>query len=149
MVDALHTMRTLVRPDGTVLDIRPTPRPAWIEVRGGPVVERVGEMREATAGREYVDADRALAEAIARGWFRVDAERCFLYERDAPSVSSLQAHIDDTWSKDAFLDGMTILRAERAVARAGAHARVVLVEEIGARRLLPLGHRDTEPQRTE
>lgn len=135
---ALRTMRDLVRLDGVVLDVRPTPRPAWVEVRGGTAVERVGEMREATAGREYTDADHALAEAVARGWFRVDAERCFLFDRDAPSVAALQEHIDDTWSKDAFLDGLTILRAEQAVARAGAAARVVLVEEVGIRRLVPL-----------
>ncbi len=137
MVDALRKAHTLVRPDGRVIDIHPTPEPATVDVVTDRGAERVGLLMEQAEGQEYVDADGAIAEAVARGWLAVEDERTFVFERQAANVHDLVDHIADEWGAAAWLDPVTIARAERAQGAAGRGARVVLAETVGIRRLRP------------
>jgi hypothetical protein len=140
MVDALDRARHYLRPSGYLIDVHPTPDPAHLEVgpsaaaADDPVdVAAVGDVDEWSGPQtRHARADAALAEAVARGWFAVEAQQEFQFRRYADSVSEMREHFR-TW-KGAVLDEAAWRRAA-ALGRARPAAQLWLREQVSVARL--------------
>ena len=94
MVDALHSIwLTLARP-GTLVDLRPVSAPCPIEVitRHGSV--QIGEVDASGMAADDAAADRAIREAVARGWFTMQHTEQFGFAFWWDTVSEMIAFFD-------------------------------------------------------
>ena len=139
MVDALNRVRRWLRPQGRLVDIRPTPEPAHLEVRIATQIVSVGDLEDHGAGSgprtRHAQADAALASAMASGWFVLEERREFSFLRHADTVVAMRDHVEATW-KDAGLDEATLERAA-ALLRAHSEADLSLREQVAMSRLRP------------
>jgi hypothetical protein len=143
MVDALSRARGWLAPHGDLVDIRPAPEPAQLEVCTGTTIVRAGDLREDATGSgprtRHLQATAAVAEALGRGWFAMEARREFTFLRHADTVAEMQEYAEGKW-KEAHLDEETLKRAA-ALMRTDPAARLWLAERITISRLRPLASR--------
>jgi hypothetical protein len=143
MVDALSRAREWLARDGDLVDIRPTPECARLEVCTGTTIVRAGDLREDATGTgprtRHLQAAAAVAEALARGWFALESRREFTFLRHADTVAEMQEYAEGKW-KEAHLDEETLQRAA-VLLRADPAARLWLAERITISRLRPMASR--------
>jgi hypothetical protein len=139
MVHALSRARGWLAPHGRLADIRPTPEPAHLEVRTGTTIVRAGDLQDGSTGSgprtRHLQADAALADALARGWFELEARRELTFRRHADTVGEMREYTRAKWT-DACLTDETL---DRAAALLAAHptADLWLTEQLTLSRLRP------------
>ena len=97
MVHALHQIYDHLKPGCYLIDIHPSGDPPPIDVRLGQQVHRVGWINEEDDYIEYTQADEALAEAVRRGWYKVNQAERFAFTTYADTMAELLAHLANTW----------------------------------------------------
>ncbi len=127
MVHALEKIHSLLKIDGYLIDIHPTPEPAAIVVRVGERVTPAGWLDEVTDYAEYEWADEALNAATTSGLFALDRRSAFEFVWHAESVADLLAYLAEDW-QDARLDPVTAMRIEEML-KTAAHDKEILVKE--------------------
>jgi hypothetical protein len=140
MVDALRRAREWLRPAGSLVDIRPTAEPAYLEVQlasGVVVAGRVSDINDlAGPSARHARADTALAVALARGWFVSELRLEFSFHRYADRIDEVRDHVRGEWMgasiEDEALDRAAHLQAKEP------GARLRIREQIGIGRLRPL-----------
>jgi len=137
MVHALRTVHGVLRPAAVLVDIRPLDERAEFIVVDAGVEHHAGWMRETDDGIEYRQAEQAMRDALAQGWFSVEAERSFPFLHHAATFPALRAYLADIWS-DALIDPAVEVEADRLLASAGPDAEVVLRETGWMRKLRAL-----------
>ena len=91
MVDALRQAHRAVRPGGTIIDLRPdSDRPARV-TRGGRVLGRLREHRDATADSHF--SDRAVARVVREGSLVPIRRGHFSYALPPMDLPSLDAFL--------------------------------------------------------
>jgi hypothetical protein len=140
MVHALLAARAWLAPAGRLVDLRPTPETAALEVHlasgtvaAGRVVDLPGQ---AGPGRRHAQAEAAAAEAVARGWFAVEERHELTFRRYAESAEEMRDYIRSKWHGGA-LEAGALDRAE-ALLRAEPEAPLCVREQVGIARLRPL-----------
>lgn len=140
MVDALHRAHGWLRPTGCVIDAHPTAEPAYLEVQlavGIVAVGRINDIDEqAGPSSRHARADAAIAAAVARGWFAIEARVEFSFHRHADTVSEMRSHVQGKW-KGAALDESALQQAA-SLQGAEPSARLWVREQVGIARLRPL-----------
>src|SRR5207247_11292588 len=115
MVDALQRAHGWLRTTGCVLDAHPTAEPAYLEVQLAAGIVAVGRVNDidgqAGPSSRHARADAALAEAVTRGWFAIEARAEFSFQRHADSVSETRSHVQGQWN-DAVLEEVERQRAD-------------------------------------
>jgi hypothetical protein len=140
MVHALHRVREWLTPAGRLVDLRPTPETAILEVHlaSGPVaVGRVVDLPgQAGPERRHAQAEAAAAEAVARGWFALEERHELTFRRYAGSAREMRDYIGSKWHGGA-LEAGALARAE-ALLRAEPAAALCVREQVAIARLRPL-----------
>ena len=139
MVDALRRAHEWLRPAGSLVDIRPTAEPAYLEVQlasGVVVAGRVSDINDlAGPNARHARADTALAVALARGWFVSELRLEFSFNRYADRIAEVREHVRGDWMgasiEDEALDRAADLRGKEP------GARLRIREQIGIGRLRP------------
>jgi hypothetical protein len=129
MVHALNEIHRVLVPNGTLIDLRPLLDRWPIEVTAkGQTLEagRATDLPEPLTDDEA--ADRALAEAVQRGWFLRERGEIFpfFYYWDTPN--EMQKYIDETWNDVISIEEnlWKSLRSMWATSNADARVRMRL-----------------------
>ena len=127
MVHALEKIHSLLKIDGQLIDIHPTPEPAAIVVRAGDRLTSAGWLDEVTDYVEYEWADDALSTVTDTGLFTLERRSAFEFVWHADSVADLLAYLAEDW-QDARLDPVTAMRIEEML-KTPEHDKEILVKE--------------------
>lgn len=145
MVHALEEIHRLLRPDGTLVDIRPYAEPSIVKV----IVDDqtlFAEPKRETDNEGVLESDRAMDEILERKLFAVERGRDFEFF----SYGSSAAEIREFWDryndydpepkeedKQAFEDKV-YARAEEIRKESGKDAEVAIHERVRIARLKPV-----------
>src|ERR1051326_5427161 len=104
MVDALRRARRWLRPDGVLIDLRPTSDLLiGVEVGGAGGWTHAGLLTVEDARRaRYAAADFAMLTALDRGWFALEHERRLDFRRYADSPDEMRDYIAGDWRQTSF-----------------------------------------------
>jgi hypothetical protein len=127
MVHALEKIYTLLKPDGYVIDIHPTPEPAAIVVRSDNRLTSAGWIDEVTDYVEYEWADDALRKITDAGLFTLERHGAFEFVWHADSIADLLAYLAEDW-QDARIDPVTAMRVDEML-KTPEHDKEILVKE--------------------
>jgi len=140
MVDALGRTRRWLAPGGCVIDLHPTPEPGRLEVLTAGGVVTAGDLQDDGHAKgpfgRHANADRAVATAIAHGWFALDERRTFTYLSHGETLADIQRHMAAKW-RETHINERTLARA-LAMLGANAGATPRLREEVTIARLRPI-----------
>jgi hypothetical protein len=144
MVHALETVHNSLIEGGILVDIHPTGQAPLIKVEIGEQTFLVGYIEESDNFVEYAQADSALRQAVANGWFNQEKRGTFLFKTYAVTVAELKAHLEATWSDAIFALNVQQRAAEllEIAAAQSRPSRLTLNEQIGILRLRTLSVRD-------
>ncbi len=121
MVDALRRASGLVTRSGSIVDLHPTASAARLEV-GSQVI---GPIDAGDAPARHEAASRAISEAVACGFLRVEQETEFDFYTYGDSAEELAEYIEENW-RNARVDRGIVARAHAALLAApGAKPRVL------------------------
>lgn len=129
MVHALEKIYTLLKPDGVLIDIHPTPEPAAVVVRVADRWLPAGWIDEVSDYVEYEWADAALQAATETGLFELEHRGAFEFVWHADSVADLLAYLADEW-EDARIDPVTTARIEDMLRTPEADKEILVKEAI-------------------
>lgn len=127
MVHALEKIHGLLKPGGSLIDIRPSGDPPEVEVHVDGHIKHAGWYDETDEFVEYSQAQDAMDEAIERGLFVVEREGDFEYLTHASSVVELRDYLMGEYS-DAIIDDETVRRGEELLAAPGREKGAALRE---------------------
>jgi len=135
MVDALRQARGWLKPDGALIDLRPTTDLViGVDVGTPDSWSRAGLLTVDDSRRaRYAAADGALGTALDRGWFALEQERTLDFLRYADSPDEMRDYIAGSW-RETSLGPETHARAV-ALQRQRPGSRVRLVERLVMRTL--------------
>ena len=129
MVHALEKIHSLLKLDGQLIDIHPTPEPATIVVRVGERFTPAGWLDEVTDYVEYEWADDALGTMADTGLFALEQRGAFEFVWHAESVPDLLAYLAEDW-QDARLDAVTAMRIEEMLKTPEPDQEILVKEAI-------------------
>jgi hypothetical protein len=138
MVDALsRACRWVKRPDGRIVDLRPTDVQAAVEIglQGGRVLDVGGLVVDDERHKRHAAADAAVRTTVDRGLVRIESEQTFPFYRYADSAEELRDYIAAKW-QHTRMDAATRERAADML-RAQPGGRLWLREQVGIRVLVP------------
>jgi hypothetical protein len=135
MVHALETVHHFLVPGGVLIDIHPAGESPLVFLRTEAGSTLIGWLQESDCFVEYRQADRAIAQAVNTGLFRIAGHREFIFETHAPDIYSLADFLKTTWL-DAMLEERIIERAAHLQQKAPAPARIVMAERIEIQKLV-------------
>ncbi len=127
MVHALEKIHSLLKLNGYLIDIHPTPEPAALVVRVGDRLTPAGWLDEVTDYVEYEWADEALTAVTNSGLFTLERRGAFEFVWHAESVPDLLAYLAEDW-QDARLDPVTAARLDEML-QTPDHDKEILVKE--------------------
>lgn len=96
MVDALGGIRRALATGGTLVDLRPVPSKCPIEVVTSDKVTQVGEADASGMAADDAAADRAIGDAVERGWFLLRRRVQFNFDFYWDSVHGMATFIADS-----------------------------------------------------
>jgi hypothetical protein len=131
MVHALRRAHRLLAADGCLLDLRPTPQAAGIEVGD----DRIGPLDSEKAQGRHAAAGAALAAVIELGLFDIQGVREFTFRRYGDSIVELRDYISSNW-KDSRV-GDALAARTREAARASPAAMLRVSEQVQMTKLRP------------
>jgi hypothetical protein len=106
MVHALEIIHSLLKPDGTLIDIHPSGKPPTIELVQDRGRTLVGHLQESDDFIEYRQAQAALEQAHRLGWFDIERSGVFQFVVWSPSIGELRAYLDENWSDAVVAPGI-------------------------------------------
>ncbi len=133
MVHALEKIYRLIRPNGQLIDIHPSPEPASIEIRLRDRIFPAGWLHETDDYIEYELADHALASVVDSGLFALEQHGSFSFVWYAGTLEELRTYLAEEW-KDAIIDDVTFVRAEELMSNIERDKEVILRETVNIAR---------------
>ena len=125
MVHALEMIRELLKRGGRLVDIHPDGEASPIELLCGNGRVLLGYVEETDNFIEYAQADAAVAQAVANGWYNIEHQALFTFHTYADSVVELWEFLSRTWS-DAILPDEAAAREKEAFPNQG----VMVTEQV-------------------
>ena len=125
MVHALSEIRRVLMPAGLLIDLRPILGNWPVEVVSTRETLKTGRIRGLPLGlADDEAANRSMAQAEGRGWFRREAETVFPYYYSWDSPSEMEEWVADEWHDFIELDEESRRSTRWTWARANADAIV-------------------------
>jgi hypothetical protein len=137
MVHALHRASVLTAAGGRIIDLHPTPATADLSViHADGRITRVGDLHADDAHDRHLNAETALAEAVASGLLTLEADSRFWFRRESDSIDELVDFVGGKWN--GRFDDETLARARAMSSPASV---LSLREEVAIARYCPLRRR--------
>jgi len=125
MVHALEEIKRTLKPFGLLIDLRPLLGSWPVEIAWGNGYREVGRLTDLPEGLlDDEAANRAIDEAVHRGWFTLEAEENFPLFYSWDTASDMERFIHEEWDGFVQLDEEVGRAAKSAWAVANADARV-------------------------
>ena len=137
MVHALERAQRLLKRNGRLIDIHPSGEPPPIEVRLGQEIYHVGWLCEEDDYIEYLQANEAIDEAVARHLYARERAGIFAYTTYADTLADLQSYLETEWH-DAYIEDVVAGRIEDLMSSIEPDQELILRDEIQITRLRPL-----------
>lgn len=137
MVHALNSIHRVLAPEGLLLDIHPTDEPAGIYLRRGRAQRFIAWLEETDGYQEYRQADRAVAQAVTDGFYRLERSSFFWFTIYAAGLPELERFLKQEW-KDAVIPPQTWQRLAELQRSVKAEGEIRLREHIRLNVLKPL-----------
>ena len=125
MVHALDEIRRTLRPNGTLIDLRPVEDSWSVEVTSLASTGVAGYLTDQPIGlADDAAAFRAMQDVESRGWFRREREEefPFFYYWDTPS--DMKTFMETEWEEFEKMDEPVYQKASAMWASANADARL-------------------------
>lgn len=108
MVHALSEIRRVLVPDGILIDLRPILDRWQIEVMSAREIRETGRVQDFPIGlADDEAANRSVAKAEERGWFKRDQEEFFSYAYAWDTPKDMEEWIKEEWHDFIGLDEET------------------------------------------
>jgi len=125
MVHALEEIKRTLAPLGLLIDLRPLLGRWPVEVAWGNDYREVGRLTDLPDGLlDDESANRAMDEAIHRGWFTLEAGESFSLFYSWDTANDMEEFLHEEWDGFVQLDKEVSRAAKSAWAVANADARV-------------------------
>jgi len=98
MVHALETIHHLLKPGGTLIDLRPKGIPAEFWGHQGKMSTSLGHLQETDDYIEYRHAAWAMEQAVDNQWFRWLKTGEYEFVIHAGSFEEIKAYLDVEWT---------------------------------------------------
>ena len=125
MVHALDEIRRVLKPDRTLLDLRPVEDSWSVEIVSSAGWQAAGRLSDLPQGiADDAAANQAMREVRSRGWFiqQQEEEFSFFYYWDTPS--EMKEFMESEWEDFEKLEEDVYRKASSLWVAAGADARV-------------------------
>jgi len=123
MVHALEETWRVLRPSGVMVDLRPLSQEVRVEIETDPLTRIIaGELDESDWLEDDLAADRAGAEAIRSGRFRLVDQQQFDFRWYFESLDELVDYAGEKW--DDRVDDVTLTHAAERLAALPETARL-------------------------
>ena len=125
MVHALREIHRTLKPNGTLIDLRPVEDNWTVEIPSSSGLQIAGRLSDMPIGiADDTAAFAAMKEVEVRGWFAREREEefAFFYYWDTPS--EMKEWIDDEWDTFEKIEEDVYRKAQSLWATANADARV-------------------------
>ena len=125
MVHALGEIHRTLKPNGTLIDLRPVEDNWTVEIPSSSGLQIAGRMNDMPVGiADDEAAFAAMRDVESRGWFvrEQEEEFAFFYYWDTPS--EMKEWIEAEWDEFTKLDDDVYRKAQSLWASANADARV-------------------------
>lgn len=125
MVHALREIHRTLKPNGTLIDLRPVEDNWTVEIPSSSGLQIAGRLSDMPIGiADDTAAFAAMKEVEARGWFVREREEefAFFYYWDTPS--EMKEWIEDEWDTFEKIEEDVYRKAQSLWATANADARV-------------------------
>lgn len=126
-------MYSALRPGGVLLDVRPAPERAWVEVQRAGTARRLGQIDDPSRVKTLAASDAALQVLIDAGRFVREREQTFPFVYHFDSVDAWLAYMAEHWSSARVADEL-IGRAREALS-SHTNGELRIVRSIHAARL--------------
>ena len=125
MVHALDEIRRVLKPEGTLLDLRPVEDSWSVEIVSSAGWQAAGRLSDLPQGiADDAAANQAMREVQSRGWFiqKQEDELSFFYYWDTPS--EMKEFMENEWEDFEKLEEDVYRKASSLWVASGADARV-------------------------
>jgi hypothetical protein len=125
MVHALDEIRQTLKPDGTLIDLRPVESNWSVEIASSAGCQFAGRLNDMPRGQADDEAAfQAMREVESRGWYITEKEEefAFFYYWDTPS--EMKEFIETEWEDFEKMDEDVFQKAKSLWVSANADARV-------------------------
>ena len=125
MVHALDEIRTVIKPNGILIDLRPVEANWSVEVSSSTGYQLAGRLNDMPAGiADDEAAFKAMREVESRKWYIKEKEEefSFFYYWDTPS--EMKDFMEDEWEDFEKLEDDVFQKTKSLWALANADARV-------------------------
>jgi hypothetical protein len=125
MVHALDEIRRTLKPNSTLIDLRPVEDNWTVEIPSSSGLQIAGRMNDMPIGiADDAAAFAAMKDVESRGWFvrEQEEEFAFFYYWDTPS--EMKEWIDEEWDEFTKMEDEVYRKARSLWASANADARV-------------------------
>lgn len=125
MVHALGEIHRTLKPDGTLIDLRPVEDNWTVEIPSSSGLQIAGRLTDMPVGEADDEAAfAAMRDVESRGWYvrEKEEEFAFFYYWDTPS--EMKEWIDDEWDDFEKIEEDVYRKVQAVWASANADARV-------------------------
>ncbi|MDJ0753535.1 MAG: hypothetical protein QNJ45_08470 [Ardenticatenaceae bacterium] len=98
MVDALRKIKTLLKPNGLLVDIHPMDQVMPIYVQIGREIRPVGDIDVESKFTKYRQADKAIATVLQEGLFTVQRKTAVDFSVYFDTVAECRQYLAEEWS---------------------------------------------------
>ncbi len=102
-VHALAETWRVLRVAGQLIDLRPLTSGWLVEVVGEDEATLAGRLDDTPRVGHNIASDKAVAEAVERGWFKKGSREFFQYNYYWDTVEEMREYIEVNWSSAAVL----------------------------------------------
>ena len=114
MVHALREIHRVLKPNGTLIDLRPHFGDRIVEVMLSVATVRAGEIDSSATETDKYEANTAIQKVVADGLFRLEHDEVFNYVADIDTVDDLREYGESL--EESILPETVVAQVEALIA---------------------------------